>query len=128
MSSRLTRPNASVTVMSARTVDDGPPALQEIRHSLPGVKRFPEAPLEIVLPGGQGEGRRTVTHPSQPRDNPAASTASFQPPHRPVLSNLPHPAGRSSHGTSVPLAGRLPGRRHRLGVCNAALVPSPDDD
>src|SRR5207247_9047634 len=57
-----------------------PTALQEIRHSLPGVKRFPEAPLEIVLPGGQGEGRRTVTHPYQPRDNPAASVA---------LSNLP---------------------------------------
>src|SRR2546429_8997486 len=103
MSSRLTRPNASVTVMSARTVDDGPPALQEIRHSLPGVKRFPEAPLEIVLPGGQGGGRGTATNPSQPRDNPAASTASFQPPHRPALSKRPHPTGRSPRRTSAPL-------------------------
>src|SRR5438477_8019885 len=36
-----------------RTVDCGLPSLQVIRHGLPGVKRFREAPPGSVLPGGQ---------------------------------------------------------------------------
>src|SRR5436305_322599 len=126
MSSRLERPNASVTVMSARTVEwqlDFPagntprfPGRQE-RSGRSGWKR---------PPGGAREWRRSVTPPVPALRHSGPPVRSFQPPHRPLLS------GDHLQAVARHMAGRLrsPGTFQvaALGVVCALLpllLPAP---
>src|SRR5439155_22654222 len=112
MSSRLTQPNTSVTVMSAPTVDDGPPALQEIRHSLPGAKRCRRRRWRSSSRGDKGRGGGL----GHIRANPATTRR-----RAPLLSNLPiGPYYLTDH--IQPVARHMARRFRSPGVFQAATI------